>query len=349
MEIISGWMQELTILSRLARLRMTIFSAVTYSVAYTLGMRCKNNFNNFSTKKYGSEMNITEFLIGWAFVLCCQISAHLLGEYYDLAADRLCKHDSPFTGGSRVLVKGEYSAQRCHDLGWLSASIAATLLISLLPPRLLLIGAAIVILSTQYSGFPLRLNHRALGEVSAALIMNVLLPYFGCLLAAPSISLSQATRALLMLIVPSSIIKFALFLVLNLADMQSDAAAGKITLPVLIGEEPTRQLYVFSIAAAYSGALLTYLLCPASSLSALLFVLLTAYPAYSITLCMRSYASTLPVLSALKHAPLPVIAIFVDCFTREILYSKSLLHVFTLEFQIRCLPMYPYVYSLLKK
>lgn len=348
----SVW-HELEILSRLARLRMTIFSAVTYSVAYSIGLRCEELQNHLQFP----GMNTLQFLIGWAFILSCQVSAHLLGEYYDLAADKLCKHGSPFTGGSRVLVKGDYSAQRCHILGWMSALLAASLLIFLLPSNTRLFGIVMVVLSTQYSGFPLRLNHHAFGELCAALIMNVLLPYFSAMLATanshnpshpPGVFLSsKCAKDLSMLIVPSAFVKFALFLVLNLADLSSDAAAGKVTLPALLGERAVRKLHSLAMIAAYAGSLVVYVTCSAT-LSSLILVLGTAIAACPI--CFALLANTQPiqplVLPSLKHAPLPLIAIFIESFVREILYSKSFLHVFSLEFQLRCLPMYPFVYTL---
>ncbi len=344
---------ELEILSRLTRLRMTIFSAVTYSVAYTIGLRC-GGFQNYTQSLH---MDISQFLIGWTFILSCQISAHLLGEYYDLAADKLCRHASPFTGGSRVLVKDEYSAQRCHILGWMSALLAVSLLFALLPSNTHLVGIVMVVLSTQYSGFPLRLNHHALGELCAALVMNILLPYFSAMLATANSDIashrsslflsSNCANDLAMLIVPSVFVKFALFLVLNLADLPSDAAAGKITLPVLLGENAVRKLHALTMIAAYAGSIVVYLAC-SSSLLSLVMVLATAFPAYPICLALLSNAQPIQplVLPSLKHAPLLVIVIFLESFVREILHSKSLLHVFLLEFQLRCLPLYPYVYTL---
>ena len=150
-----------------------------------------------------------------------------------------------------------------------------------------------------------------------------------------------------MLIVPSALIKFALFLVLNMADMQSDAAAGKITLPVAMGETASRKLYTFSMALAYFGAIVAYLSNPIS-ITPLILVLLTAFPAVSlVSAAMHKLPIQSLVLPCLKHAPLPVIAVFVDCFAKEILYSRSVLHFFSFDFQLRCLPIYPYLYTLL--
>jgi hypothetical protein len=94
--------REFNLLVQLGRLKMTVFSAVTYSVAYSLEMHYDHN----------ETLNISQFLYGWIFVLLCQLSAHFLGEYYDFKADQLNKQGSPFTGGSRVLVDSGYSSKR---------------------------------------------------------------------------------------------------------------------------------------------------------------------------------------------------------------------------------------------
>jgi hypothetical protein len=74
-----------------------------------------------------------------------------------------------------------------------------------------------IFLATQYSGVPLRFNHKALGELTATLVMNVLLPYYAVLLASPGVhsSIVFYDSRLAMLVIPSALIKFGLFLVLS--------------------------------------------------------------------------------------------------------------------------------------
>lgn len=332
---------------------MTVFSAVTYSVAYSLEMHYDHN----------ETLNISQFLYGWIFVLLCQLSAHFLGEYYDFKADQLNKQGSPFTGGSRVLVDGGYSSKRCLILGWSCCILSLATLSFVLPARVHLVGYCMVFLATQYSGVPFRFNHRALGEICAALVMNVLLPYFAAVLASTIIYERQSfpwnfyffMPRLAMLVVPAAFVKFALFLVLNLADRRSDWLAGKITLPVVLGDKKTALWHAATMVLGYLSSIVIYFLRSPSDpvdIWTLLGVLLTAIPGLAISRDLlasdRPYHINHLVFRSLKHAPLPLVVIFIDCFVREIFAAPSILgHIFSLDFQLRCVVIYPYIYNVL--
>lgn len=60
------WTQALRFVAKLARLKMTIFSAVTYGVAASLTE--SNRFDPYL------------FLVGWTFVFVTQLVAHFFGE-----------------------------------------------------------------------------------------------------------------------------------------------------------------------------------------------------------------------------------------------------------------------------
>jgi 2-polyprenyl-6-methoxyphenol hydroxylase-like FAD-dependent oxidoreductase len=80
-------------------------------------------------------------------------------------------------------------------------------------------------------------------------------------------------------------------------------------------------------------------------------VLISAVPALSICkslLFYRNYYITAIVSKCLQHSPLSVLAIYFDILAKELLFS-SFSHFFSIGFQIRCLPVYPYLYMLLSK
>lgn len=108
-------------LMALARLKMAVFSAVTYSAAFTLGLRLAQSTSS------GSVFDYETFIFGWLFMFTCQLSAHLLGEYYDLPSDSLNK-GGPFTGGSKVLVAGRGDPKLALYWGWVATACAMTLL-----------------------------------------------------------------------------------------------------------------------------------------------------------------------------------------------------------------------------
>lgn len=322
-----------------------MLSAVTYSTAFTLV--------NSDSIDAGSTIT-GRFLLGWLFVLLCQLSAHLLGEYYDYEADKLTLHTSPFTGGSRVLTRHPKMRNQCGILGWTLAIIAALLLLSVLPASVRSLGLSIILLATQYSGAPLRFNHRYLGELSAAIVMNVVLPLFAAQLALPSSSsiFTHHIPNLLLLIAPSALIKFALFLVLNLADKCPDWLAGKNTLPVLLDAPRTALLHALVLSAAYVSVPVVLFLqrgnnSPLSYLMAAL-IFASAPRAYTIACKLRTASESSPsssvVFFSLQHAPLPLLAIFASCFIYELSTNPS--RVFTIAFHLRLAAIYPYMFLL---
>lgn len=142
--------------------------------------------------------------IGWMFTLLCVIQISFLLP----ARVRLLRC---------IFVYFSDCAAECFDL-WFSISM--------------------LVLAHQYSAPPLLLNHRALGEVVAAVVMNVLLPLFAIVLQFSDGDLCTASpiiqQRVLLIVIPPSLIKFATFVVLNLNDRRPDWLGRKITLPLLM-------------------------------------------------------------------------------------------------------------------
>jgi len=67
-------MRVLKLVFKLARLKMTVFSAVTYGTAASVA--------NLALIEAGSESEFDagRFLAGWAFVFFTQLVAHFLGD-----------------------------------------------------------------------------------------------------------------------------------------------------------------------------------------------------------------------------------------------------------------------------
>ena len=227
-------------LVQLSRAKMTVLSAATYLAAALLA----------------PALHPPTFLRGWLFILLTQFATHFLGEVYDLASDRLNKHATPLTGGSKVLLRRALTPLHALRLARLT-SLLALLSLLLLPARVRPLALLILLLALAYSAPPLALNHRALGELDAALITSLLVPYFSFALHSPP-PLPHPLRhpALPFLLLPPFFAKIALFLVLNLADRRPDAATRKRTLAVVLGPLQTARLHLLLMRAAYLSALL---------------------------------------------------------------------------------------------
>lgn len=224
---------------RLSRAKMTVISAVTYLAGATLAPAPEPR----------------RFLAGWAFVLLTQFMTHFLGEVHDRRSDRLNRYATPLTGGSRVLARDLVSVRAALALGYACMAGALAALRAAVPPPARPVGAAIVLGAWAYAAPPAKLNHRALGELDAALVTNVLLPYFAAAVqgAVDGVFPWWSPR-LAMLVVPPMFAKVALFLVLNLADRRPDWAAGKRTLPVVLGDRVSACAHFACMCAAYASA-----------------------------------------------------------------------------------------------
>lgn len=232
---------------KLARANMTVISAVTYLAAAVLSTR--------------GNVNMERYFAGWLFVILTQFMTHFLGEVADARSDTLNRYSTPITGGSGVLPADGASITMANFMGYLCGVLAALTLHYLIPSGALNVGIAIQILAWAYSAEPVKLNHRCLGEIDAAIVTNALLPYFAAAVQG-SVGTTNLwwSRPLAILVVPPFLVKISLFLVLNLADRRADWATGKVTLAVWLGNRVCAHLHLALMCLAYiTAAIISYL------------------------------------------------------------------------------------------
>jgi 2-polyprenyl-6-methoxyphenol hydroxylase-like FAD-dependent oxidoreductase/1,4-dihydroxy-2-naphthoate octaprenyltransferase len=255
----------LPLLFQLLRTRMTAISAITYLAAFLL-------------PSTATSITAAAFLPPYLFILSTQFAAHALGDAADLRSDALNTTATPVTGGSRALLPrpdrpDPLSPAVARRVGHAFAALSAVLAAFVVPPPARPLAAAILALAYAYGAPPALLNHRGGGEVTGAAITNILLPLYGatCAAAAAEATTTTArdvlvgTPGLLPLIVPSFFVKFATFLVLNMADRRPDFAAGKNTLAVLLSDPPAAKLVAALHALAYASIVLVPCLVPLPS------------------------------------------------------------------------------------
>lgn len=118
-------------------------------------------------------------------------------------------------------------------------------------PVLLLIGIAAVIASIEYGAPPLRLAHRALGEVLVFLIYGP-----GIVLASQVAFGGRATADSMVVAASLGLLVTAQILFNELADADNDEIAKRWTLPVLLGRESTHWLLSAVVFFAFTLPLL---------------------------------------------------------------------------------------------
>ncbi|MBU6427568.1 MAG: 1,4-dihydroxy-2-naphthoate polyprenyltransferase, partial [Cyanobacteria bacterium REEB65] len=177
--------------------------------------------------------------------ICLQTGANLAND----AADGMAGIDGSERVGPRRLVQsGLASAKqvgRATAFAFGLAAVAGLGLITLAGWPILVIGLAAILAAIAYSAGPAPLSRLGLGEVVAFL-------FFGpvAVLGTYGATTGHWSGLPLGWVMPPGLLAAALMLANNARDRQTDAAAGKRTLAVRLGEGPARLLYVLAVVGA---------------------------------------------------------------------------------------------------
>jgi 1,4-dihydroxy-2-naphthoate polyprenyltransferase len=178
-------------------------------------------------------------------VTSAQLTAHYVNEHADRDADALVVNRTPFSGGSGVLASGELEpriAMRAAIVTSITTIISSALLATVAPAAAAL-GILALTVSWLYSQPPVRLLSTGWGEVAATMTVAGMVPLTGALAmgGTPSPELWWAIATLLP-------IHFAMLLVFELPDTETDRRAGKRVLAVRWEREATLRVIGVSLA-----------------------------------------------------------------------------------------------------
>jgi 1,4-dihydroxy-2-naphthoate polyprenyltransferase len=230
-------------LLELGRVKFLLYSPILYTVGAiipTVG---------------GGSINVWTFVHGVAFTWLTHLMTHYCNEYYDLEPDRANESPSPWTGGSRVLVKGLVKPEFSLRLAYALAGVC-TVLALLLPNNTARVLALLAIFfSWEYSAPPLKLEAFGLGEFTVTLVLNTLVPLLGYCTQSGGLQ----PHPLLLVLIPMGIIEYIRMMVMNMADWESDAKTWKKTLVVRIGIENAVRVHGIGMVLAYLTLIPLYL------------------------------------------------------------------------------------------
>jgi 1,4-dihydroxy-2-naphthoate octaprenyltransferase len=199
---------------------------------------------------HGHPIDWRRYALGQGAVTAFQWMTHYANDYFDLDADIANRTATRWSGGSRVLANEELprrvaliAALVLLVIGAGVSTAIASVELSALP-----ILVAMAALAWAYSAPPLRLCARGLGEVDTAIVVTGLVPLLGFFLQAPDLA---GLATLLLAIAPLALLQVAMLFALELPDEAGDAATGKRTLVVRLGNAKAAQLYVVITTLAY--------------------------------------------------------------------------------------------------
>jgi 1,4-dihydroxy-2-naphthoate octaprenyltransferase len=121
-------------------------------------------------------------------------------------------------------------------------------------PELLLVGVASILAGVLYTGGPRPYGYEGLGELFVFLFFGVV-----AVVGSYYVQIQRLPWEAFALSVPVGLLAAAVLVVNNVRDLETDRRAGKRTLAVRMGREPTRALYAAMVAAAFVWALVPWL------------------------------------------------------------------------------------------
>ena len=178
--------------------------------------------------------------------LAIQIAANFAND----ASDAKRGADSPDrVGPPRAVASGALPEGRIWHGVWIMfglAAIAGVYLTAVAGWAILALGAACVLAALAYTGGPLPYGYRGLGEVFVFL-------FFGLAATVGSRYVHDMTApaAAWLAAVPVGFLAVAILVANNVRDVETDAAVGKRTSAVILGESFARRLYVLLAVGAH--------------------------------------------------------------------------------------------------
>lgn len=208
------------------------------------------------------------FLAALVGALAIQVAANFANDASDAARGA---DTSDRIGPPRMVAEGVISARRMWMAVWVSVAVAAAAgvyLIAVAGWVIALIGALSVVAMLSYVGGPIPYGYRALGEASVFV-------FFGLVATVGSRFVHDRTAPVdaWVLGVVMGLMASAILVANNLRDLDTDAAAGKRTLAVVLGRRRTRSLFASLLTGAFAVILVgsvTGLTPPASGLAIVL-------------------------------------------------------------------------------
>jgi 1,4-dihydroxy-2-naphthoate octaprenyltransferase len=205
--------------------------------------------------------------LDWAVALLALLATALVhagANVLNDVGDEICGSDRtnserifPYTGGSRFIQNEIMTLRQMATWGLLllaGATLLGGALAALRGPTVIWLGVAGVALATLYSLPPVQLQGRGMGEVVIAIAFGVL-PVSG----AAWLQSGVLDGAAVLVSIPVGIWVTAILLINEVPDIAADARAGKRTLPVRIGVDGTRRVYI-GLQLLASGAVVAAVL-----------------------------------------------------------------------------------------
>ncbi|MFM8320260.1 MAG: prenyltransferase, partial [Chloroflexota bacterium] len=191
----------------------------------------------------GFEINWQAYLLGQAWVTLMQLSTQYLNEYFNAPADLLNDNRTYLSGGSGAIGPGKLTRRTAQAAALTCLAFLASLTVLIISrldpaPAVYLVLGLGFLGGFFYSTPPLRLEASGYGELTASVLVTLLVPMLGYILQT-----GEMHRLVAMAAFPSFAAHLAMLLALELPDYTNDIKYEKHNLMVRLGWQVGMQLH----------------------------------------------------------------------------------------------------------
>lgn len=184
-----------------------------------------------------------------------QVGTNLANDYFDYVkgADTAARLGPPRVTQSGLVQPGAVRTATALVFGL--AVLLGIYLVAVRGWPILLIGLLSIAAGLFYTGGPWPLGYHGLGDLTVFVFFGLV-----AVVGTHYLHTGAATPAAFAVALPVALLVTAILVVNNLRDIDTDRAAGKRTLAVIIGRRATRIEYLLLLAGAYLAPLARWLL-----------------------------------------------------------------------------------------
>jgi 1,4-dihydroxy-2-naphthoate polyprenyltransferase len=187
--------------------------------------------------------------------ICMQLGVNFANDYSDFVrgADSEARI-GPVRAASSGVIAPEH-VRRAAITAFAVAGLAGLALSITVDWRLLVVGAACLLAGWLYTGGPRPYGYLGLGEVFVFL-------FFGLVATVGTVYVetSRVTPLAILFGCAMGFLACAILILNNLRDIETDAAAGKLTLATRIGRDRTRILLVVIVCSAFAVPIVAFVM-----------------------------------------------------------------------------------------
>jgi 1,4-dihydroxy-2-naphthoate octaprenyltransferase len=199
--------------------------------------------------RLGGHVDIAVAIWGQLAITAIQLMTHYSNDYFDHATDAVNTTPTRWSGGSRVLPRGELSPSTALVAALVCATLAVATtwrLATMVAHPVAVVLALLLVLAWSYSSPPLRLHTRGLGEPTVVAVVAIGTPLVGWYAQT-----GRLEPVVFALCIPFALLQLVMLVTIELPDEASDRATGKRTFVVVFGAQRAVRWAALAIFATY--------------------------------------------------------------------------------------------------